>query len=93
MLSKSYRPRKFIDLVGQEENVVILKEILKKKAFGLPFLFTGPFGSGKTSASRVFAKAVLCQNLGADFEPCDACASCVDFQNDKNVNYSEIDAE
>jgi DNA polymerase-3 subunit gamma/tau len=92
LLSKDYRPKKFIDLVGQEENVVILKEILKKKAFGLPFLFTGPFGSGKTSASRVFAKAILCQNPSEAFEPCDTCESCIDFQNDKNVNYSEIDA-
>jgi len=92
LLSKDYRPKKFSDLIGQEENVAILKEILKKNAFGLPFLFTGPYGSGKTSASRVFSKALLCQNRSVDFEPCDICQSCIDFQNDKNVNYSEIDA-
>lgn len=92
MLHKKYRPRKFADLRDQEENTIILKEILRKKSFGIPFLFTGPWGSGKTSASRVFAKAILCQNLGADFEPCDKCQSCLDFQEDKNPNYMEIDA-
>lgn len=91
MFSKKYRPRKFSDLIGQEANVVILKEILKRGAV-LPLIFTGPFGSGKTSASRVFSKAVLCKNLTEDQEPCCECASCVDFEKDQNINYNEIDA-
>ena len=91
MFSKKYRPRLFKDLVGQESNVVVLKEILKRGTV-LPLIFTGQFGSGKTSASRVFAKAVLCKNLGDDQEPCGACSSCVDFEKDQNINYHEIDA-
>lgn len=91
MFSKKYRPCRFSDLIGQEANVVILKEILKRGAV-LPLIFTGPFGSGKTSASRVFAKAVLCKNLTSDQEPCCQCSSCVDFEKDQNINYNEIDA-
>lgn len=91
-LSEKYRPALFTDLVGQESNVVLLKEILKKQNFNTPFLFTGPFGSGKTSASRVFAKTILCTNRTADFEPCCVCQSCVDFMTDTNINYVEIDA-
>lgn len=91
-LSEKYRPAKFADLVGQESNVLILKELLKKQNFNTPFLFTGPFGSGKTSASRVFAKAVLCPHRTAEFEPCCVCQSCIDFMNDVNINYVEIDA-
>lgn len=92
MLSKKYRPSTFADLVGQEENVLILKHLVKNRDFKLPFLFSGPFGSGKTSASRVLAKAFLCEQLTADIEPCCKCQSCLDFQEDRNVNYSEIDA-
>lgn len=91
MFSKKYRPRKFSDLIGQESNVMILKEILKRGAV-LPLIFTGPFGSGKTSASRVFAKAVLCKERTSEQEPCCVCPSCVDFDKDQNINYQEIDA-
>jgi DNA polymerase III subunit gamma/tau len=91
MFSKKYRPAKFNDLIGQESNVVILKEILRRGAI-LPLIFTGPFGSGKTSASRVFAKAVLCKQRTAEQEPCCVCGSCVDFEKDQNINYQEIDA-
>ena len=91
-LSKKYRPSKFSDLIGQETNALILKKIIQDKVFNVPFLFTGPYGSGKTSASRVFAKAVLCRSLTADTEPCGKCTSCVDFAEDKNIDYVEIDA-
>lgn len=91
MLSKKYRPSTFLDLIGQEDNVIILKEYVKNKLI-TPLLFTGPFGSGKTSASRVTAKAILCENLDENFEPCCKCQSCLDFSEDKNINYTEIDA-
>ena len=90
MLSKIYRPKRFVDLIGQESNVILLKEILKR-GVATPLIFTGAFGSGKTSASRVFAKAVLCKER-IEQEPCCACASCLDFEKDQNINYQEIDA-
>lgn len=91
MFSKKYRPAKFSDLIGQESNVLILKEILKRGAV-LPLIFTGPFGSGKTSTARVFAKASLCKQLTDGQEPCCSCPSCLDFEKDQNINYQEIDA-
>lgn len=93
MLSKKYRPKTFNDLVGQTENSIILKEILKSGLENIPpILFTGPFGSGKTSVSRIFAKAILCENLTVDFEPCNSCENCKSFDEEKNPNYLEIDA-
>lgn len=91
MFSKKYRPQRFSDLIGQESNVTILKEILKRGVV-VPLIFTGPFGSGKTSASRVFAKAILCKERTSEQEPCCVCSSCVDFDKDQNINYQEIDA-
>lgn len=93
MLSKKYRPKTFNELVGQKENSLILKELLRTGINGIPpIVFTGPFGSGKTSASRIFAKAVLCDNRTEDSEPCNTCESCVSFDQEKNANYVEIDA-
>ena len=91
-LSKKYRPKKFSDLIGQKDNVAILRKIIQDTVYNIPFLFTGPYGSGKTSASRVFAKSILCENLTAETEPCDECQSCIDFQQGKNINYTEMDA-
>jgi len=93
VLSKKYRPKTFKELIGQNQNSLILKEVLKRGIDNIPpILFTGPFGSGKTSASRIFAKAVLCESRTEDNEPCCVCDSCVSFDQERNPNYVEIDA-
>ena len=92
MLSEKYRPAKFSDLVGQEANTAVLKHIVRNRGKKPPLLFTGPFGSGKTSVSRILAKALVCQNITPDSEPCCECQSCIDFQEGRNVNYTEMDA-
>lgn len=55
------------------------------------YLFCGPRGTGKTSAAKLFAKAVNCLNLqGA--EPCNVCDVCLSITRGNNVDVEEIDA-
>ena len=86
--SYNFRPQKFSDIVGNEINNKLLLSIAKN---GGPstIIMAGPFGVGKTSASRIFSKAVNCENLTNDI--CCKCPSCI-AKYDDNAFYSELDA-
>jgi DNA polymerase III subunit gamma/tau len=73
-----YRPLKFSDVLGQEGNIKLLKSRLKNEtAFDTSYIFSGQFGRGKTTLSRIFARAMLCQDLDKnDPEPCNKCDNC-----------------
>jgi len=58
----------------------------------MPFMFSGCFGTGKTSLARIFGRAILCENIAPDFEPCNKCKSCKSFLEGTNPAYMEIDA-
>jgi DNA polymerase III subunit gamma/tau len=91
-LAQKYRPLIFKDVLDQEAIVTVLKNILKNKKYNVPFMFTGFYGCGKTTLARIFARAILCENLTEDYEPCNNCESCKSFLNDSNLAYNEIDA-
>lgn len=91
-LTQKYRPINFKDVLDQDSIVTVLKNILKNKNYKIPIMFTGLYGGGKTTLARIFARAVLCENLTEEGEPCNQCESCVSFLNDSNLSYSEIDA-
>lgn len=91
-LTKKYRPLNFKDVVGQETAIIILKSILKKGDFFSPFMFTGIYGGGKTTLARILARAILCEAITEDCEPCNRCASCISFLKNANLSYEEIDA-
>ena len=93
MLTQSCRPQKFKDVAGQNLSKKLLKSIIKNKD-NAPhsIILQGPFGTGKTSMSRIFARAINCPN-SKNQEPClkDSCSVCQ--QNLENCNfYVEYDS-
>jgi DNA polymerase-3 subunit gamma/tau len=90
--ARKYRPAKFLDVVGQEQVSDTLKKALSTGKLAQSFLFCGPRGVGKTTCARILAKAINCENPGADFEPCNECNSCVSFSQNASFNIFELDA-
>lgn len=92
VLARRYRPQVFADLVGQEHVTHTLKNALKLDRTAHAYLFTGPRGVGKTSAARIFAKALRCLEPAADFEPCNKCIACTSVNDGNSLDVLEIDA-
>lgn len=92
-LDTKYRPMRYADVVGQEHNVQVLRQFVKTgKAFHQSYIFAGHHGGGKTSMSRILARAMLCSQP-VDGDPCDTCESCLAFlSNRAPEGYTEVDA-
>ena len=90
--ARKYRPTTFNSVVGQESITSTLKNAIKTGQVAQAFLFCGPRGVGKTTCARIFAKALNCQQLTADCEPCNECDSCRSFNNSASFNVFELDA-
>ena len=88
-----YRPLKFTDVLGQDGTVQVIKSRLKSgTSQDTSYIFSGGHGQGKTSLARIFARAMLCQNLDKeDPEPCNVCESCLSFLEEANPSYVELD--
>ncbi len=90
-LYRKYRSQTFSDLVGQEHVVRTLRHALAQGSTAQAFLFTGPRGTGKTTAARLLAKGLNCTNLN-EGEPCGECDACVEIANGSFLDVVEMDA-
>ena len=90
--ARKYRPQFFKDVAGQDAAVKTLKNALKTGQLAHAFLFCGPRGVGKTTCARLLAKAINCQQLTDEIEPCNVCVSCTSFNNHTSFNIYELDA-
>lgn len=90
--ARKYRPLRFADVVGQEAVTVTLKNAIRTGKVGHAFLFCGPRGVGKTTCARILARALNCENLTPEAEPCGTCRSCQNFTRSASFNIHELDA-
>ncbi|RQH07415.1 DNA polymerase III subunit gamma/tau [Paraburkholderia dinghuensis] len=91
VLARKWRPKDFASLVGQEHVVRALTHALDGGRLHHAYLFTGTRGVGKTTLSRIFAKALNCET-GVTSKPCGVCRACREIDEGRFVDYVEMDA-
>lgn len=90
-LYRKWRPSTFDDIKGQDTVVETLRNQIVANRIGHAYLFCGTRGTGKTSAAKVFAKAINCENPN-NGNPCGECASCKAIAAGNSMNVIEMDA-
>lgn len=90
--ARKYRPSTFRSVVGQKALTTTLKNAIQSNKLAHAYLFCGPRGVGKTSCARIFAKTINCLNPATDGEACNACESCMAFNEQRSYNIHELDA-
>jgi DNA polymerase III subunit gamma/tau len=90
-LYRVWRPKQLNDVVGQEHITKTIKNALVQEKLSHAYLFTGPRGTGKTSAAKIMSKAVNCQQAPIA-EPCNECDACRGISEGSIVDVIEIDA-
>lgn len=90
-LYRRWRPKTFGDLVGQDAVVRTLRSALTSGRLAHAYLFSGPRGSGKTSAAKILARCVDCVN-GPTPDPDNTCDNCLAILAGTALDVLEIDA-
>ena len=90
-LYREWRSQTFDDMVGQKMITQTLKNAIVQEKVSHAYLFTGPRGTGKTSAAKVFAKAINCKH-SVNGEPCNQCDDCIGITEGRVNDVIEIDA-
>jgi len=91
VLARKWRPRTFVEVVGQEHAVRALENALAQQRLHHAYLFTGTRGVGKTTLARILAKALNCET-GVTATPCGRCAACSEIDGGRFVDLLELDA-
>ncbi|MCQ9615822.1 DNA polymerase III subunit gamma/tau [Paenalcaligenes niemegkensis] len=91
VLARKWRPRSFETLIGQDHVVRALTHALSTQRLHHAWLFTGTRGVGKTTLSRILAKALNCET-GITATPCGTCQACTEIDAGRFVDYVELDA-
>ena len=90
VVARRYRPQTFAELIGQEHVAQALSNAISTHRVGHAYLFTGARGVGKTSAARILAKALNCEQ-GPTPIPCNQCDICQSVSTGEDVDVLEID--
>lgn len=90
--ARKYRPTTFESVVGQRALTTTLKNAIATNKLAHAYLFCGPRGVGKTTCARIFAKTINCLSPSSDGEACNACESCMAFNEQRSYNIHELDA-
>ncbi len=91
VIAKKFRPQKFSEVFEQEATVQTIKNAIRLQKVGHAYLFCGTRGTGKTTLARLFAKAMNCENLTLENEPCNTCPSCKEITTGHSLDVIEID--
>jgi len=91
VLARKWRPRAFVELVGQSHVVTALTNALSQGRLHHAYLLTGTRGVGKTTLARILAKSLNCER-GVSATPCGECAACRDIDAGRFVDLLELDA-
>ena len=90
VIARKWRPQSFADIVGQEHITRTLQNAIRAKRIAHAFLFTGVRGVGKTTAARILAKALNCEQ-GPTPIPCNQCTHCEEIAQGRSIDVLEID--
>jgi DNA polymerase-3 subunit gamma/tau len=91
-LYRTWRPRKWDEVIGQQHIVQTLRNAIAAERVGHAYLFSGPRGTGKTTVARLLAKAVNCQAEQLSERPCNQCDFCKAVNENRFLDLIEIDA-
>ena len=92
VLARAYRPRRFEDLIGQEQARRIVENALRSDRLHHAILLSGPRGTGKTTMARLIARAVNCVGRKEGVDPCGVCSPCQAMARGEVIDIVEIDA-
>jgi DNA polymerase-3 subunit gamma/tau len=91
ILSNKWRPMLLDDIIGQDDSISIVRNVLRNKYIHHSIIISGSHGIGKTTLARIFVKCLNCE-VGITEIPCNKCYCCVSIDNFNNPDSIEIDA-